>query len=340
MTKKKWDVIFIDVSTPTPYEHATLETRAIGGTEATVIRVAEALGFLGLKVAVFEHNLTMPLMGSNAYYLPITELDNADPKAVVMLRGCQFAEKFPNAVKVSLHQDDPTDERLRPMLLGMRDSFIDHNIHVIGASKWHADALKELLYDREKQDNPRIGYIYNPVPDHLYVAPSQEIKYNSDKLVWPASPHKGLNKAVELMERLVEVSGNKNLRLHTFNPGYFQDNKYDSQYVIEHGPVRPAELWQHMSESLCVFYPTSFKETFGCMAAEANAVHTPVLCHEIAALAETVCGHGQFVKQDPKSIIDTTIRWNRGERPKIYGQERFRLSEVVPRWIKVLSRLI
>lgn len=333
MTKQKFDLIIVDTTTPRPYEQATLTTEGIGGTEATVIRVAEGLAKAGAKVAVLEHNLTMPLMGENAYYLPIDMIHSISTEAMIMLRGIQFVDKFPKAKKFSWHQDVPG-----PALRAMRDKFIEHNVTVVGVSKWHKGAIQDSICDPRQTLNPVVKYVYNPVPDDLMVPPGIRVKYDRNKLVWPASPHKGLKRALELMPRLIEVSGNKDFKLHIFNPGYFGEDHASAQYIINHGAVPCATLWQHMSEALCVFYPTEFKETFGCIAAESNAVHTPILTQEIAALAETVSSRSQFTKPDNKSIIDTVIRWHGGDRPAVFGQDRFRLSNIVKNWYDLIRK--
>lgn len=333
MSKLQFDVLFIDTTTPFPYEHSTLRTRGIGGTEASVIRVAEGLAALGAKVGVIVHNLPDILMGPNAYYLPLSMIDDVETQHYVMLRGTQFAEKFPRAKKYSWHQD-VADQRT----YSLRESFLKHDVKVIGVSKWHKNNLQEILVDRNSMTNPWITYIYNPLDESIMIPKNVEIKYNPNKLVWPASPHKGLKEAVALMERVVEFSGNKDFRLHTFNPGYFGVEEIRAPFLINHGPVPCHELWQHVSESLCVFYPTTFKETFGCIAAEANAVHTPVLTNEVAALAETVSSPRQFVpKNSIKAVVDTVLHWHAGYRPKVWGNEQFRLSNVLQRWVKLFA---
>lgn len=334
MSKLYFDVIICDTTSPFPYETQTLKLRGVGGTEASVIRVAEGLASFGLKVAVMQHGLRDILMGENAYYIPASMIDAVDCEYYIMLRGCQWIEKFPRAKKFSWHQD-VADHRI----LSLRDTFLKHDVIVVGASNWHKIELQRVLCDKDLIHNPKVTYIYNPVPDELYVPKNIEVKYYPNKLVWPASPHKGIKEAISLVNRLVDVSGNKDYRLYVFNPGYFEDPSLSSPYVINHGPVPCHELWQHVSEALCVFYPTQFKETFGCIAAEANAVHTPVLTSEIAALSETVSSRKQFVDSlNPKSVIDTVIAWNKVERPKVWGQDRFRLSQIVKDWAKLLDQ--
>lgn len=328
-----WDLIIGDNTCPHPYELQTLSTQGLGGTEATVIRIAEGLSAMGAKVGVIQHNLDTLLMGKNAYYIPIRMLDEIKTYNYVALRGTHHFNKFPKAKKFSWHEDLPT-----PTTIKMRDALVDHNVTVIGASKWHKGKLTEAVCDAEKQDNPRVTYIYNPVPDHLYIPKNVDIKYDKNKLVWIASPHKGIDKALEVFSRLVDVSGNKDFRLHVFNPGYFSDKEAQYPWLINHGSVPCDRLWQHVSESLCVFYPTTFEETFGCIAAEANAVHTPVLTSEIAALAETVSSRKQFVPaNDPKAVIETVMRWHSGDRPVVWGNESFRLTKVLGDWCNLLQ---
>lgn len=331
---KKFDLIIVDTTCPFPYEAQTLQTKAMGGTEASVIRVSEGLGAMGATVGVVQHNLNQLVAGPHAFYLPMSMLDEIDTYNYVMLRGTQYVDRFPRAKKYSWHEDVPTGR-----LAAMRETFIDHNVTVIAASKWHKYAIQALICDPNKLDNPRVTHIYNPVPDTIYVPKTLDIKYDKNKLVWIASPHKGLDKAVEMFHRLIDVSDNKDFRLHIFNPGYFADREYDnSHYIVNHGAVPAQELWQHVSESLCVFYPTNFEETFGCIAAEANALHTPVLTCEIAALSETVSSQKQFVKKnDPKDAIDRVIAWHAGDRPKVWGNDDFRMSKVVQDWYSLLA---
>lgn len=328
-----FDLLIMDTTTPNPYEQATLDLQGLGGSEASVIRIAEGLAALGAKVGVMQHNLDQLLMGPSAFYLPMKMLDDVKAHNYVAFRSNRFFDKFPKSKKFTWQQDVPG-----PNTWSIRDSLIDNNATTICPSEWAKTEYQRVLCDKEKEDNPRIVRIFNPLPDEICIPKSIEVKYDKNKLVWPASPHKGLKEAIELVKRLIDVSGNKDFRLHTFNPGYFKYDGPTERFVVEHGPVPCKELWQEVSESLCVFYPTKFEETFGCIAAEANAVHTPVLTHTIAALSETVSSQRQFVpRNDPKSLIDAAMNWNLGSRPKVWGQDRFRTSEVLKDWVRLLT---
>jgi glycosyltransferase involved in cell wall biosynthesis len=334
MKTTKFDVLIQDTTTPLPYDSNTLATRALGGTEASVIRVAEAMGSLGLKVAVLQHNLAEPSLGKHCFYLPLSCIDDLDTNHFIMVRGVKNAERFPKARKYSWHHDVP-DARLRAML----PTILKHDVLLVGVSRWHKYQMLEFLKDEENWHNtPRIKYIYNPVPKSIFVSRKRKLKYDPNKMVWVSSPHKGLEDAVRVFERVREVSGNSALKLHVFNPGYFATQLVNKEGVLIEGSVPCRELWQHMSESLCVFYPSRFEETFGCFAAEANALHTPVACYDVAGLAESVAVKNPMQRPgEERKFIDMVCKWAAGDRPEVYGQNRFMTAEVMAEWLKIMK---
>lgn len=331
---KKFDLIIADLTTPKPYEKQSLEVHGLGGTEASVIRIAEGLGALGARVGVVEHNLNVPLMGENAFYLPASMIDEIDTHNFVSLRGTHFLDRWPAARKYSWHEDLPGE-----VFKTMREAFVKYKTTVIAASQWHKGVLENEIHIADAGDNPPVTHIYNPVEDSLFVPKNVDVKYDRNKLCWVASPHKGFSEALKMFNKLIEVSGNQDFRLYIFNPGYMHNSDiYQNRFIVDVGPVPCKELWQQVSESLCLFYPTEFEETFGNIAAESNAVHTPVLTCKKAALAETVSSEKQFVPYDTDAVIERVMQWHSGDRPKVWGQDRFRLSNVLMDWVKLLSR--
>src|SRR5579884_2370802 len=63
-------VLFYDPGCPAPYSRRTLETAALGGTEATVVRIAEAL-----DADVMQHNRTE----ADGRYLPASAAIGGSP---------------------------------------------------------------------------------------------------------------------------------------------------------------------------------------------------------------------------------------------------------------------
>jgi hypothetical protein len=83
-------VVFFDPACARPYSSQTLTETAIGGTEASVVRIADALG-----AHVMQHNRTEP----HGRYLPPAPLPGVS--SVIVVRDSRalpsVARLFPNA---------------------------------------------------------------------------------------------------------------------------------------------------------------------------------------------------------------------------------------------------
>lgn len=328
----KFDVVILDVTTYKPYDGQVLATQPLGGTEATVVRIAEALAAYGLKVAVVEHCYETAITYNGVFYLPYAYLSQIDCYNFISLRGTHGLDLFPKAKKFSWHQDVPTQK-----ILSMKPAFIEHNVTVVGVSKWHKAQLSNWLNDPngDLKDIISVKTAYNPVPNQLYGI--ERPAYNKNKMLWAASPHKGLREAIPVFRRLREILG-PNLELHVFNPGYFGAELDQEPGVIQHGAVPCYQLWQEMLTSLCLFYPSTFEETFGCIAAEANALGCPVAGYRVAALNESAeAQRGLSPPNDYVDLIKKVEHWYNGYRPEIRGKEKFKTTEVVQKWLKWLQ---
>ncbi len=74
-------LLFIDPKCPKPYDSEVLATRGLGGTEATVVRVARALSARH-DVTVVQHNRAEPRIESpRLAFLPPAGLDAAAASA-------------------------------------------------------------------------------------------------------------------------------------------------------------------------------------------------------------------------------------------------------------------
>src|SRR5690242_3214476 len=79
-------LLILDVTCPKPYDAFTLRQEPMGGTEATVVRVAEGLAETGqLEVFVAQHNRRAIQEEGKAHYISFDELPDS-PHAVVVLR--------------------------------------------------------------------------------------------------------------------------------------------------------------------------------------------------------------------------------------------------------------
>ena len=338
-------VLFIDPVCPTPYRARTLYDRALGGAEASVVRVAEGLAQAGHRVTVAQRGRRWPSRSPGGVaYVPFDydgdwgHLPRAG--AVVVLRQhkvlFRVRKRFPEArLALWLHCAPGSKRRaLAAELLAARAT-------AVCVSDAHRAGLHDFL--REKAgDGPASApsaRVYNPVDDDLV---PDATPVDPDKLVFFSSPHKGLDEVLAAFAHVRERR--PTARLVVADPGYWTGARPDTpDGVVPLGALPHREVMRHVREAFAVFYPQArFEETFGLVFAEANAVGTPVVAHPHAAarevLGETPGEQRQLVDaRDPQAAARRLARWWDEGRPAVAAEPRFRTHRVVRDWERVLG---
>lgn len=315
-----FDVIFIDMVAPYQYEAGEIDRRALGGTEQSVIRMAEGLAERGLNIAVLQERRTSPIM-VRAFYLPLSYSNQITTDRVINLRSIKGINMFPDA-KHYVWCHDVGDSRL----LEWEAPIQKRNATIIAVSDWHVSNLRTFL------NTPRIIKLYSPIDEDCYLPEDKRPQVSNNTMIWLASPHKGLSEALDTFDKLRDAS--PGIQLLVSNPGYIATRPAPIQSVQYLGSLSRLELRSILPKMLCLFYPTQFKETFGMIAAESEAMGTPIATYNLAALSESVGLSGHC--QDEEDLITKIIEWQK-KRPVVSGQERFRLKNVLPEWLKVLN---
>ncbi|MBJ7312452.1 glycosyltransferase family 4 protein [Rugamonas sp. CCM 8940] len=355
--------LIVDPVAPAPYNLDTLRGGALGGTEATVIRIAE-----GLDARVLQHNRAQDqgryLAGAGA------GADGAVPEAshVVVLREPAAAlaqrQRYPQApIWLWLHDLSGPGSGRGDKLLAHAARLAAAGVTLVCVSDFHAGQVRQLLAALAEAERPRVVRIYNPVDVDGVGAAGQggaAADYDPNKLAFFSSPHKGLDYTLHLFRHLHKR--NPALRLYLANPGY-RSAALDAQPgVVNLGAIPHHVLMQHLRSALCAFYPNYvYPETFGLVLAESNAVGTPVLTHGVGAAAEVLSGPGQLIAVPRvRALADSVFwrwpalrpvgerglnllgaadgyaatlrRWQHGERPRVSGQPRFALARVLADW--------
>lgn len=325
-------VLFIDTTCPKPYDLHTFQTEGLGGTEATVVRIAEGIAATGLfNVAVEQHNRTELGIGTALYVEP-----NKFPSAdyVICLRDPAALRlskiRFPRAKSYLWTHD------LSGPWMGRSLDLLNQTNGVLCVSEWHRlqtiEALKPVGYDGRFP----ISVVYNPIEEDLN---PDGTSYDKNSLAFVSSPHKGLSHALDIFRNLKNF--NMDFTLYVANPGYFLQEEQQQDGVVYLGPVSYHKVIETLRKSLCLFFPNrSFPETFGRVIAEANAVGTPVLTHALGATREVCDRPDQEIVDcgDPRAVITRVMNWYSGDRPTVRGRKEFRLSNVIKTWIqKVLK---
>ena len=343
------NILLLDPDCPWEYTHNTLEEKPMGGTEATVIRLMRELAKRGHKVVLAQGARGWAAAGPKRLeYKPfrlhrLNHLMEA-PDAVILLNTPKLLKKarkaFPEA-KLYLWMHCFPGKRRRKMI---NKYVVGANAHIITVS----DTLRQHVYSclkrypeygRHSRTNGRLApvqTIYNPVEDSLQ--PDGKA-VDPSKLVFFSSPHKGLEQVLEGFKAVRKEF--PHLRLCLANPGYWpMPENLPEDAVEDLGSLLHADVIEHVREAFCVFYPQSrFKETFGLVFAEANAVGTPVITHEEGAAREVLTNKDQLVDvRDTRQLVEKLRSWIEEGRPAVELSKRFRLSQVASNWEALLLR--
>ncbi len=318
----KIDILFIDAACSKQYNYNSLEEDTIGGTESSTIRLAEGFGSKGLKVAIANRfNSSIEESPNQVQYIPIYMANKIHSKNTIFIRACGVWENFPESKKfLWLHDASKLDHNNMSTWV---PNIIKHQVQGVAVSDWHIQNILSIA------PGMPLKRIYSPVDEFCYRKPSA---YDHNQLVWLSSPHKGLKQALETFKKLRQKD--PNFKLAVFNPGYYHEDMNLPENVVVLPEMSKKVLRSVVSKSLCIFYPTYFEETFGLVAAESNALGTPVASYKIAALAES--SSGPFAESEDQ-LINQVLEWKAGKRPVVTGQERFRFETIYQDWLKVLD---
>jgi glycosyltransferase involved in cell wall biosynthesis len=350
-------VLFYDPVCREPYDTRTLRASAMGGTEATVTRVADAL-----EALVMQHNRTETW---GRYLTPqrlagITSvIVNRDSRALPWVR-----ERFPGArVYLWLHdQLNPGSTRAR-WLAGSAALLRELAVTAVCVSDSQRHGVEATLRRIAGAAPLRALTIYNPVDDQLV---PDGTPVDERKLIFFSSPNKGLNFTLDAFSALRLRM--PDLRLLVGNPGYKADRGGRRAGVEFLGPQPQARIHAEVRSALCTFFPNFvIPETFGLVFAESHALGTPVLTHD--------CGAALEVVGDPRQVLPLTAAhrlyeslagvlpqrwrawparlaaaaglfdaygerlraWRAGERPRCSADPRFGLGRITAQWRALLG---
>ena len=346
--------MFYDPLCPAPYTLQTLESQALGGSEASAVRIAEAL-----DACVMQH---CRQTSAGRYRAPSPE-----PRAehVVLLRDARalggIRHWFPNArFHVWLHDRlAPGSTRAR-WLAQAGDQLAGGTL--ICVSDFLRLKVEAVVRGLRGLADVEVRRIYNPIDDAL--APGTA-PVDHDKMVFLSSPNKGLNYALTAFAAMRRAF--PSLRLYVANPGYRHAPTPAQPNVVWVGRLTPAQTMDLARSAHCVFMPNFvLPETFGLVFAEANAVGTPVLAHDSGAarevlhadnpvlpvlarqrcLAQVLRVSGWRARQAMAfaglhcgafdDYIELLAHWRNAGRPSVAASPQFRLSRVANEWRALL----
>lgn len=331
-------LLIVDVACPKPYSARTLREVALGGTEATVVRIATGLA-RGRQVTVAQRGRSFWERVGGVDWIPYEHKKEreAPVENVVVIRSHKILKRLrrrhPDA-RLYLWMHCFPGMRLRTF----GRAAVEADATVVAVSDHHRRALRAFLeeHDPKAARAVRIITLHNPIDDALR---PDDTPVDRDKLVFLSSPHKGLEQVATVFERARQRL--PKLKLYVANPGYLDWQVRLPEAMVPLGKLPHAEAMRHTRSAFCLFYPQSrFAETFGLVFAEANALGTPVLAHPIGAAEEVLAQDpSQLIDaEDPDAVLERLVQWRQQGRPKVRADFRFGLEPVLRGWEGVLER--
>lgn len=300
----------------------------LGGTEATVLRIARAISG-HIEVSVEQAARRTTEVFEAVRFLP---MDLAKRSAGIILvinswRAALVCRRHNPEARILVWQHVEPGKHLRSMAGDLANA----GIEVVCVSNSLAAMLRRFVGAAKVT----ISAIANPIADDLH---PDRTPRDPNLLFFASSPHKALDQVVAAFATLRTAM--PGLRLEVADPGYLTwDNGAMPAGVVGLGTLPHWAVIEKMRKALCVFYPqTRFAETFGLVIAEANAVGRPALVHRgLGANDEVVSDASQCIDgTDPQMIAARIAEWRRTP-PAVTLNPRFRLSAVVRDWRQLLG---
>jgi len=332
-------ILFLDNTYPEAYQVSTLNEKAIGGTESSVIRTALILS-QSYKVIVAQKSRSKSYSeNENLIFLPKSKIIKYKPDYIIVLRKYNELKNihkiFPNAqLYLWIHTYKNYEYVFK------KPGLSKLNINIICNSETHKRHTDKLL--KLTKLAKLLSFFYKKTPVHFCYNPIEKpvlrpIKRNINKLLFFSSPNKGLDQVIEKFKKIrVELP---DLNLYIANPGYKNLNLEKlSDGIINLGSLAHSEMMHHVRESLCIFYPQEiFSETFGLIYAEAHAQETAIIAADIGSAKEIMHENNQPIDvRDIDLIVETIKKWQLNY-PTVSYNEKFSNNFIYNQWQKVLG---
>jgi len=321
-------LLFFDICCPKPYSLTHLKSEAMGGTEATAVRIAEALGERHV-VHVAQKDRAAVDEVSRARYIPLESIDK-DYDAVVLLRDPKTVswanKRFPNSQLFLWCHDENY-----PALVEAGTILNETGTRIIAVSRYHQTRIYNAFLAQEVPLPTSVCVLYNPV----FSLPPRSGD-GGEGFLYFSSPHKGLELTLQQFQAIRGEYPTATLRIA--NPGYMSLDIDKQPGVSVLGSLKHADVLGEIQKSWAVLHCNSvFPETFGLVHAEANAMGVPVITGGLGANREVLSPYKAQVTNiaNSEAILSRMLLWQE-EYPVVTGKQEFRIDRVLEKWEKLI----
>jgi glycosyltransferase involved in cell wall biosynthesis len=299
-------IVFVD-SGPLAYDGSSLTNYYLGGTEGSLVYLAEELAKNNHDVTVINGTATATEF-KNVKYLPrekyYTEEQwwkSHDPDIIVSLTGPFFSEfwkkwcpKSKLFIWVHLSSEQPATQDLQD------PNKIKHVDMVVGVSDWHCENLKA------NHKIEKITYVKNAINDHFKnLFESAEDLRNvkkKPKACYTSAPYRGLEilaHSIPLYTKRLDFDIFSSMKL------YQNDDSIDFEKIYLYcqsfsgvnyqGVIPQKDLAKEIKSSMFFTYPCTMEETFCLSLLEAMAAGCKPIVSNLGALESTGKGRARVV---------------------------------------------
>lgn len=268
------------------WDDVVYKTKGVGGSETAVIEMANWLRKLtNRRVIVFNMREKSYTNDLGVEYKPNNELN-------------EYFSQFEPAIHIaSRHNNKITDARTYLWCHDLLTPGVERGLnadYIFCLSQFHADYVKSM----QGVSSDRIRITRNGLVTERF-KDIELIKKNENKIVFPSSPDRGLDRAINVVEKAREK--HPDLELHVYY-GIEHLHKYGLEslgaklkemmaarpWVKYHGNLKQDELAKELMEAVIWLYPASFIETFCITAIECLAARCFPIARSIGALQDTL----------------------------------------------------
>lgn len=271
------------------FDDQIYKDKGIGGSETACVEVAEWLAkkLDKLNVIVFNKRDERHRSENGVDYIPAKEIQEyfTSKKPIVHI-AWRHNLKLTSAPTYLWSHDLMTNDANK------------HEIYekIICLSNFH----KDLVQVQQGVPKDKIIVSKNGINEKRFKE-AANFKKLENKIVFPSSPDRGLDRTINIIKKAREKRPDLNLELHVYY-GLENLEKYGlkdladklrvmfekNQWVIYHGNVKQDKLALEMMEAAIWLYPANFIETFCITAIEALSARVYPIVREIGALKDTL----------------------------------------------------
>ncbi len=324
------------------YTGASLHAGGVGGTESSVIQLAEALAALGHRIWALNRIDAPVIEETGVTWMPLREKKDLPPLDIAI--GINSARIF-DGVKARrtiswLHNPPALRQQLKRRTLG---ALLRHRPHAVLLSSYQSRLLHRWL--------PYSGrsVIHHGIGDAFF-APGLDMAPRPRRAIFTSQPSRGLAFCAACWETVIAAM--PSAELHIFCPQAKQEDAVRTcsgrDGIVIRGSVTRLRLAQELRLSRVMLAPGVADETFCLAAAEATASGVPIVTLGAGALSERVKnGETGFIAKTADEFAAYTVRllrddalWQAQHEACLSDAELASWSERAKQWERLFAKLL